>query len=76
MSRVLPAFTRRGFHQHPVDVIYAWIMKDNLASIRVAERAGYLRTHFPREAQLAESLRRPAFVRYATYRADWTREGA
>lgn len=75
MSRVLPAFTRRGFHQHPVDVIYAWIMKDNQASIRVAERAGYQRTHFPREAQLAESIRRPGFVRYATYRADWTREG-
>ncbi len=71
MSRVLPVFTHRSFRQHPVDVIYAWIMKDNEASIRVAESAGYRRTPFALEAQLAESLRRPGFVRYATFRADW-----
>jgi len=72
MSRVLPVFTHRSFHQHSVDVIYAWIVKDNEASIRVAERAGYRRSPFPLETQLAESLRRPGFVRYATHRVDWT----
>jgi RimJ/RimL family protein N-acetyltransferase len=71
MSRVLPAFTYRSFRQHSVDVIYAWIMKDNEASIRAAERAGYRRARFPLETQLADSLRRPGFVRYATYRVDW-----
>jgi len=71
MSRVLPVFTHRSFRQHSVDVIYAWIMTDNQASIRVAERAGYQRSPFPLEAQLAESLRRPGFVRYATHRVDW-----
>jgi RimJ/RimL family protein N-acetyltransferase len=71
MSRVLPVFTHRSFRQHSVDVIYAWIMKDNEASIRAAERAGYRRAPFALEAQLAESLRRPGFVRYATYRIDW-----
>jgi RimJ/RimL family protein N-acetyltransferase len=71
MSRVLPVFSDRSFRQHSVDVIYAWIMKDNEASIRVAERSGYRRAHFPLEAQLAQLLRRPGFVRYATYRVDW-----
>lgn len=71
MSRVLPVFTDRSFRQHSVDVIYAWIMKDNEASIRVAERSGYRRAQFPLEAQLAQALRRPGFVRYATYRVDW-----
>lgn len=72
MTRVLPVFTSRSFDQHDVDVVYAWIMKDNTASIRVAERAGYRRAPFALEARLAESLRRPGFVRYATYRAEWT----
>jgi RimJ/RimL family protein N-acetyltransferase len=71
MSRVLPVFSDRSFRQHGVDVIYAWIMKDNESSIRVAERSGYRRAHFPLEAQLAQALRRPGFVRYATYRVDW-----
>jgi [ribosomal protein S5]-alanine N-acetyltransferase len=71
MSRILPAFTHRSFRRHPVDVIYAWIMKDNEPSIRAAERAGYQRSPFPLESRLAESLRRPGFIRYATYRADW-----
>ena len=71
MSRILPVFTHRSFRRHPVDVIYAWIMKDNEPSIRAAERAGYQRSPFPLESRLAESLRRPGFIRYATYRADW-----
>lgn len=71
MSRILPVFTHRSFRRHPVDVIYAWIRKDNEPSIRVAERAGYQRSPFPLESRLAESLRRPGFIRYATYRADW-----
>ena len=71
MSQVLPVFTHRSFREHSVDVIYAWIMKDNEASICVAERAGYLRAPFALEAQLAESLRRPGFVRYVSYRVDW-----
>lgn len=71
MSRVLPAFTDRSFRQHAIDVIYAWIMEDNKGSIRVAERAGYRRVPFALEAQIAESLRRPGFIRYATYRVDW-----
>jgi RimJ/RimL family protein N-acetyltransferase len=71
MGRVLPVFTRRSFQKHSIDVIYAWIMKDNEASIRVAESAGYRRAPFALEGQLAESLRRPEFVRYATYRVDW-----
>jgi [ribosomal protein S5]-alanine N-acetyltransferase len=71
MSRALPAFTRRSFRLHSVDVIYAWILKENEASIRVAESAGYRRAPFALEARLAESLRRPGFVRYATHRADW-----
>jgi RimJ/RimL family protein N-acetyltransferase len=71
MSRVLPVFTHRCFRQHAVDVIYAWIMEDNIASIRVAEAAGYRREPFALEKQIAESIRRPGFIRFATYRADW-----
>jgi RimJ/RimL family protein N-acetyltransferase len=71
MSRVLPEFTYRSFRRHSIDVIYAWIMEDNKASIRVAERAGYRREPFVLETQIAESLRRPGFIRYATYRVDW-----
>jgi [ribosomal protein S5]-alanine N-acetyltransferase len=71
MSRVLPAFTHRSFREHGVDVVYAWIMEDNEASVRAAERAGYRRSPFPLEAQLAASLRRTGFVRYATYRVEW-----
>jgi [ribosomal protein S5]-alanine N-acetyltransferase len=71
MSRVLPEFTDRCFRQHAVDVIYAWIMEDNKASIRVAEAAGYRREPFALEKQIAESIRRPGFIRFATYRADW-----
>ncbi len=71
MSRVLPEFTDRSFRQHSIDVIYAWIMEDNKPSIRVAERAGYRREPCPLESQIAESLRRPGFIRYATYRVDW-----
>lgn len=75
MSRALPVFTLRSFLQHSVDVIYAWIREDNMASIRVAEHAGYRRARFPLEAKLAESLRRPGFVRYVTYRVDWEDPG-
>ena len=71
MGRVLPAFTQRSFREHDVDVIYAWIMPDNEASVRAAERSGLLRAEFPLEAQLADSLRRPGFLRYATHRIDW-----
>jgi RimJ/RimL family protein N-acetyltransferase len=71
MTRVLPIFTAHSFRRHQVDVIYAWIRTDNEASIRAAQRAGYQRDTYPDEARLAESLRRPGFVRYATYRADW-----
>jgi ribosomal-protein-alanine N-acetyltransferase len=71
MSRILPRFTERSFRRHPLDVIYAWIMTGNEASVRVAEHAGYRRDHFPRESQLAASLHRPGYVRYATYRTDW-----
>jgi len=76
MSRVLPEFTYRSFRRHSIDVIYAWIMEDNKASIRVAERAGYRREPFALESQIAESLRRPGFVRYATYRVDWMLDAA
>jgi len=71
MSRILPVFTYRSFCVHDVDVIYAWIRNDNVASIRVAERAGYQRDEFPLETQLADSRRRSGFLRYVTYRADW-----
>jgi RimJ/RimL family protein N-acetyltransferase len=71
MTRVLPIFTSQSFLRHRLDVIYAWISKDNRASIRVAQRAGYQRDTYPGETRLAESLRRPGFERYATYRADW-----
>lgn len=71
MSRILPVFTHRSFRRHGVDVIYAWIMKDNVASTRVAECAGYQRAPVPFESRLAESLGRPGFIRYATYRSDW-----
>lgn len=71
MSRVLPMFTSQSFSRHRVDVIYAWISQGNGASIRVAQGAGYQRDAYPDEARLAESIRRPGFIRYATYRADW-----
>jgi ribosomal-protein-alanine N-acetyltransferase len=71
MSRILPVFTHRSFRRHPVDVIYAWIMTGNEGSVRVAERAGYERDPFPGEARLAESLHRPGYLRYATYRTAW-----
>jgi RimJ/RimL family protein N-acetyltransferase len=71
MSGVLPIFTARSFRNHRVDVIYAWISKDNEASIGAAQRAGFQRDSYPNEARLAESLGRPGFIRFATYRADW-----
>lgn len=72
MRRILPAFTLRSFRRHPVDVVYAWIKPENEASVRAAERAGYQRDHFPREAELAARRGRAGFVRYATHRPDWT----
>ena len=51
MSRVLPIFTAQSFRSHRVDVIYAWISKDNEASIRVAQRAGFQRDTYPNEGQ-------------------------
>jgi RimJ/RimL family protein N-acetyltransferase len=68
MSQILPAFTRRSFRTHCLNVIYAWIREDHMASVRVAERAGYRRDSFPFEAELAQSLRRPGFIRYAIFR--------
>ncbi len=71
MSRILPRFTRFCFEWHGVDVLYAWIHRDHGASRRVAERAGYVRDDFPGEGDLAASLDRRDFVRFAAYRTTW-----
>lgn len=68
MGRILPVFTRESFREHDLDVIYAWIREDHGASERVARRAGYTRDDFPYEAELAASMGRPGFVRYAAFR--------
>ncbi|MEQ8329705.1 MAG: GNAT family protein [Longimicrobiales bacterium] len=70
MGRILPLFTRRSFEGHDLDIIYAWIHRDHEASARVAQRAGYRRDTFPLESELAETLGRPAFVRYSVTRPE------
>lgn len=72
MSSILPLFTARGFERHPdVEVIYAWIAPENPASARVAERSGYHRDDCSLESLVAESIRRPGWERYVTYRSQW-----
>jgi RimJ/RimL family protein N-acetyltransferase len=64
MSRVLPAFVDRCFDTRRVDELYAWIRPANVASARVAERAGFDRESLPNEAELAASQGRPGFSRW------------
>ena len=75
MHRILPAFLVRAMRSHPIDVVYAWIQADHAASRRVAESSGFSRDTFLYEAEWADATRRPGFVRYATYRSEWTLEG-
>lgn len=72
MSAVLPRFTARAFALHPdVEVVYAWISPRNPASARVAERSGYHRDTSRIEPMVADSIRRPGWERYTTYRSQW-----
>ncbi len=68
MSRVLPEFVDRSFDRHPIEEIYAWIRPDNVASVRVAERAGLRRTAVRNEAELAASHGRAGFLRWSVSR--------
>jgi len=68
MTRVLPEFVDRCFERHPVEEIYAWIRPDNVASARVAARAGLRRTPVPNEAELAAAHGRPGFLRWSVSR--------
>lgn len=68
MTTALPCFVDRCFERHPVDILFAWIRPDNVASRRVAEHAGFERDVFVREAELARSTGRAGFERWSLHR--------
>ena len=70
MSRILGVYTHRGFEQHPLDLIYLWIMAENHASVRVAERVGYRRDTSTGQDEVFKALKKPGALRYVLYRAD------
>jgi len=70
MSKILAVYTRRGFEQHPLDVIYLWIMAENQGSLRVAERVGYRRDTIHNQDEVFRALKKAGSHRYVLYRAD------
>jgi RimJ/RimL family protein N-acetyltransferase len=72
MVPILGAFLGRSVRQHALDVVYAWIHEDNRASVRTAERCGFRRDSFVLLPDLASAMQRPRFLRFGTYRRDWT----
>ncbi len=73
MSRILAEFTARSLATHGLDFLCAWILPENVASARCAERAGYLRDEFSGEAELATQVDRERFQRYKCFSADFSR---
>lgn len=69
MSNLLLDFIHRSFKIYSLDFIYAWIMDDNIASIKCANRAGFLKDNFAYERDLAIDSRRPGFSRYICFRS-------
>lgn len=67
MTDILSTYTRQAARQLGLDALVAWIRPENEGSVRCAERAGYERDEFLREAALAELVGRPGFQRYVYY---------
>jgi RimJ/RimL family protein N-acetyltransferase len=71
MSKILGVYTRRAFEQHPLDLIYLWIMAENQGSLRVAERAGYRRDAIKNQDEVFRALKKPGSLRYVLHRGDF-----
>jgi len=71
MSKILGVYTRRAFENHPLDLIYLWIMAENQGSLRVAERTGYRRDTVKNQDEVFRALKKPGSLRYVLYRADF-----
>eukprot|EP01025_Chloroclados_australasicus_P016618 TRINITY_DN18382_c0_g1_i2.p1 TRINITY_DN18382_c0_g1~~TRINITY_DN18382_c0_g1_i2.p1 ORF type:complete len:361 (-),score=21.18 TRINITY_DN18382_c0_g1_i2:93-1175(-) len=69
MSKILLDFVNTSFADHDLDFIYAWIKPENKASVKCAERAGFIKDHFSREQDLAQTSQRPGFARYVCFGA-------
>ncbi len=72
MSTALPRFVGRCFERHDVDILFAWIRPDNVASRRVAALAGFEPDVFVRESELARATGRAGFERWAFHRQQWS----
>ena len=64
MTGILREFTPMAIEEHNLDFVHAWILKDHLASTKVAERAGFIRDNFSHEAEIASASDRSDFSRY------------
>lgn len=67
MTAILADVSERVLAERQLDFLCAWIHPANIASVRCAERAGYLRDAFGREAELATAVDRAGFERYKRY---------
>ncbi|MCG8673396.1 MAG: GNAT family N-acetyltransferase [Pseudomonadales bacterium] len=64
MSKILPDYVSRSFASQNLDIIYLWIKQDHGASIKCAERSGFVRDGFAKEKELAEQRQRSGMIRY------------
>jgi len=71
MQRLLPHFLQRSFRAHRLDLVYAWIHTEHIASARVALQSRFRKDTAPHVAEVAKALKKPAFLRYCTTRSQW-----
>lgn len=71
MQRLLPHFLQRSFRAHRLDLVFAWIHTDHLASARVAMQSRFRKDTAPHVPEVAKALKKPAFLRYVTTRPQW-----
>jgi RimJ/RimL family protein N-acetyltransferase len=69
-TTILRIFTDRSFRERPLDLIYAWIRTEHVASIKTAERAGYRSDPFLRLSSFAGEMRRAGCGRWICFRSD------
>jgi RimJ/RimL family protein N-acetyltransferase len=67
-AQILKIYTQESFRARPLDLIYAWIRTEHVASIKTAERAGYRRDPFPLLSSFASQVRRADYSRWIRFR--------
>jgi RimJ/RimL family protein N-acetyltransferase len=67
-AQILKIYTHQSFRARPLDLLYAWIRTEHVASIKTAERAGYRRDPFPLLSSFASQVRRADYSRWIRLR--------